>query len=122
MRTQAFPDIYIGLFVHKALFKEDFYEQNGNVFIVNFDVVCHGNLLYVFRDDFKVVAGALIAIGAGVLFGLVWVSSAQRISACAAEIIGTGAAKAHGKGMVLLGVQVNTNGQSAIHTVDVLFP
>lgn len=101
MRTQAFPDIYIGLSVHKALFKKDFYEQDGNVFIVNFDVVCHGNLLYVFRDDFKVVAGALIAIGAGVLFNLVWVSSAQRISTRVAEIIRTGAAKAHGKGIAI---------------------
>lgn len=78
--------------------------------------------LYVFRGNFKVVAGALIAVGADVFLGLVRVSPAQRISTCAAEVVSTGAAKAYGEGMVLFGVQVNTNGQSTVHTVDVLFP
>ena len=42
---QALPHIYIGLFVHKALFKEDFNEQDGGVLIVNMNVIRHDNLL-----------------------------------------------------------------------------
>ena len=73
------------------------------------------------RNQLVVVSFPLITVGAGVFFDLLRVDPAQRISTCAVEVIGAGAAKAEDQLFRHALDQTDADRQRMVDAADMLF-